>query len=170
VFAETQTSGLGTNSRNWSSPPGGIYLSFGFRVTNPPKNFHTAIPLFNIFSSLVLRELITEKAGKSGVGVSGQNGGIKFKWPNDVFWGKTRKLAGIKSLVQSDGSGLFCLLGVGINFDNRLDSIGVAACRVRDLGSGGGVCFGTRGSFELEYLERLYLELNGVLGARARNL
>jgi biotin-(acetyl-CoA carboxylase) ligase len=105
VFAETQTSGLGTNSRIWSSPPGGIYLSFGFRVTNPPKNFHTAIPLFNIFSSLVLRELITEKAGKSGVGVSGQNGGIKFKWPNDVFWGETRKLAGIKSLVESDGSG-----------------------------------------------------------------
>jgi BirA family biotin operon repressor/biotin-[acetyl-CoA-carboxylase] ligase len=104
VFADTQTSGLGTNDRIWSSPPGGIYLSFGFRVTDPPKKFQTAIPLFNIFSSLVLRELISEKSGKTQAGVSGQDGTIKFKWPNDVFWGETRKLAGIKSLVQSDGS------------------------------------------------------------------
>ena len=41
---------------------------------------------------------------------------------------------------------------------------------MKDLGPDDGSCFGTRDSFELECLDRLYSELNLILGARAIDL
>ena len=38
------------------------------------------------------------------LGISGGTGAIKFKWPNDVYCGGG-KLAGIKSLVETDARG-----------------------------------------------------------------
>lgn len=70
-----------------------------FPVNTPGNN--KVIPLLNIFSSLVLRELIFEKIGPYQGNGDLEN--INFKWPNDVFYGVRSKLAGVKSLVEANG-------------------------------------------------------------------
>ena len=100
VVAKSQSSGTGRLGRVWSSPPGGLYMSFILR----PKN--------------LTRPEIVSLVGTLGVveGVLGATGlSTKIRWPNDVMVGR-KKLAGVIAEAQFNRQELaYIVVGVGLN-------------------------------------------------------
>mgnify|MGYP002280343826 CR=1 FL=1 len=101
VTAEEQTTGRGRHGRRWASPPGGVYVSVGWKVL-PGTSIPTALPL-------AVGVYLCE--GLEALGIKG----LSLKWPNDLIVNGA-KLAGI--LVESvdkatDGRSL--VVGVGLN-------------------------------------------------------
>lgn len=103
-LAEMQTHGRGRFNRNWHSPFGkNIYLSLRY----------TAEAIVGDMSglSLVMPLAICDAIES----VSGLQGKLSIKWPNDIFFGGS-KLSGILIETQREASGLcHLIIGVGVN-------------------------------------------------------
>lgn len=95
VIAEEQSAGRGRAGAAWSSPAGGLFMSWVFR----PRSA-AATPLVPLRVGLAVAKAIE---GLHGIEVG-------IKWPNDV-WVDGRKLAGI--LCEGGPNGV--VVGVGIN-------------------------------------------------------
>ncbi len=107
VVADAQTKGRGRRGREWSSPPGGLWMTAILETGIPPN-------------------LLSLGAG-AAVSRSLEKFGYKtcLKWPNDVMM-DGRKLAGI----IGERHGNLVLLGIGINLRNEIQP------ELRDVATG----------------------------------
>ena len=96
VVSGQQTAGRGRLGRTWSSPPGGLYISFSLELQAPLHQV-MALPLV---LALATRKALQELSAAK----------VCIKWPNDLLVG-SGKLCGI--LVETNGSAL--IVGIGIN-------------------------------------------------------
>lgn len=106
VVAERQTSGRGRRGNRWSSPAGGLYVSF---LTWPDLTPAQA-PMLSLLCGVALHEALPE----------GIRARVGLKWPNDLLVTSGpragRKLAGI--LVESSSAGGALgpvVFGIGLN-------------------------------------------------------
>jgi len=111
LIAEAQTLGRGRRARSWISPPGaGLYLSLAWRF----QAGLTGLSALSLVTGIAL----------AGVLKSYGLGGIKLKWPNDL-WVEDQKLGGC--LIEINGSAegpCEAVTGLGLNLDlSRSDSI-----------------------------------------------
>jgi len=106
IISKKQTGGKGRMKRKWFSPVGGIWMSV---IIHPDFDISN-ITLVPIATSLALCMAI-EKTIKIRP---------KLKWPNDITI-KGKKVAGILVDTSIESNKIESLiLGVGINFKNRL--------------------------------------------------
>jgi len=91
VTAREQTAGRGRQGRTWTSPPGVLPLSLVLRD--------------------VSSELLPLTIAVAVADVCGEDAGIK--WPNDIWLGNGKKVAGI--LVEARPPANWCVAGIGIN-------------------------------------------------------
>lgn len=122
VFAHRQTGGRGTKGRSFSSPEGGIYISFikHYRGLKAEK-------AYEVTEDISLSVALTLRA----FGVKAE-----IKWPNDVYVGK-KKICGM--LTQNEIKNGYVektLCGVGINVNNDLpiELDGIATSLKKELG------------------------------------
>lgn len=99
VTADSQKKGRGRNQKNWSSPPGSISFSYGYKNKG-------------IDPSICLKTgLIVAAAIEKILDIQ-----ISLKWPNDLIF-NNKKIGGI--LVESENidSNFYIVIGVGINLN-----------------------------------------------------
>lgn len=104
-IAEQQTQGRGRRGKNWHSPFGrNLYLSC-LQSFDSLQETHGALSL--VIGVATIKAL--EKLGVEQIGL---------KWPNDIVWKNTHKLAGI--LIELTGSSpgpWHTIIGLGLNID-----------------------------------------------------
>jgi BirA family biotin operon repressor/biotin-[acetyl-CoA-carboxylase] ligase len=105
VVAREQTRGRGRQERVWASPPdAGLYFSI---VLRPRLNVQ-AWPLITLSAALAVRDALQEACALQ----------TDIKWPNDILFAG-RKLCGILAEVIETEQGRACILGIGINLNER---------------------------------------------------
>lgn len=103
VGAVEQRGGRGRHDREWTSPPGGLWLSV---VDDRPREPSTAW-----LDQLAMAVAVTDAVDTAGVDAT-------LKWPNDVVGPTGGKLAGVLLEGQSRGDTVErSVCGVGINAD-----------------------------------------------------
>jgi BirA family biotin operon repressor/biotin-[acetyl-CoA-carboxylase] ligase len=102
VVAERQTGGRGRLDRQWTSPPGGVYLSLLCRPNLPVAQ----APIYTMAAAVAT----TRSARAVGV-----DAGIK--WPNDVLVGPSeQKLSGILTEMEGEADRIsWIIVGIGVN-------------------------------------------------------
>ena len=103
-----QTAGRGRQGRQWSSQPGGMYVSVLLYPSRPvtswfAMSFATALAIYD-----VLKTHLTEQILQSGADLPLPV--IELKWPNDVLV-NNRKISGILLEAQDDS----LIIGSGVN-------------------------------------------------------
>lgn len=103
IIAKTQTNGRGRLSRQWYSPPGGLYITYVVKVTSN-QNKMTLLPLLCANS---IHHLLQSMAIDS-----------QIKWPNDILV-NSKKIAGIliENIFDTKHQKYF-ICGIGINVNN----------------------------------------------------
>lgn len=104
--AEHQTAGRGQGTNTWESEPASNLL---FSVLTSPQG----VDITQQFV-LSMAEALAVKAA-----LDRYTGGIKLKWPNDIYW-NDRKICG--TLIETSVSGRTinrCIFGTGININQR---------------------------------------------------
>ncbi|MGI9307510.1 MAG: biotin--[acetyl-CoA-carboxylase] ligase [Gammaproteobacteria bacterium] len=91
IFAEHQTRGRGRRGRRWLAMPGGSIM-LSARLAAPPK-------LSGL--SLAVGAALWRALG----------GGLRLKWPNDLWNGEGQKVGGV--LIETDGDDV--IIGAGVN-------------------------------------------------------
>ncbi|HUL39980.1 MAG TPA: biotin--[acetyl-CoA-carboxylase] ligase [Methanomassiliicoccales archaeon] len=110
VLAGRQTAGKGRMGRGWSSPEGGLYVSVLLR----PKMRSQDLLRMTVFSCVPVAKAIEEVCDQD----------VRIKWPNDLFL-NGRKVGGILVEGVSKGAAIeFVVIGVGLNVNSTLESIG----------------------------------------------
>jgi len=110
VISEVQTSGRGRRGREWSSPKGGIYISFILKPNIPPEK----APQLTLVSSLALAETLNSMDKKLDA---------KIKWPNDILI-KGKKISGILTELSSDIEKInHIVVGVGVNLNTDKNAL-----------------------------------------------
>ena len=109
VIAELQTAGRGRRGRKWISPFGrNVTLSFGTDMD---------IPIANVGSvSLALGVGVAKSLEQLGVG------GVKLKWPNDIYV-EGRKLGGILIDLLQAARPAKLLVGIGLNVQSAPEGL-----------------------------------------------
>ena len=111
IIAKEQFSGIGQYGREWSSPPGGIWLSAAYPIFN--NKFLPEIFPMSIANQLC--EMFLEQSIK-----------VDLKWPNDIFLG-SRKIIGFLPKVITRGSEiLYVRVGIGLNLNNKTPQEGIS--------------------------------------------
>jgi BirA family biotin operon repressor/biotin-[acetyl-CoA-carboxylase] ligase len=106
VVADQQAAGRGTRGRTWTSPLGGLWLSFLCRPTRLP-----GVEVLSLRVGLAASEALAEVGGLPPV---------SLKWPNDLIVGD-RKVGGILCEARWRGDVLdWVAVGVGLNIRNPL--------------------------------------------------
>jgi BirA family biotin operon repressor/biotin-[acetyl-CoA-carboxylase] ligase len=104
VIANEQTGGRGRLDREWTSPPGGVWLSAVLRPDLPAAH----VPLVTLAAAVA----VTRAAREAGV-----DAGIK--WPNDVLVGTDdgeRKLSGVLTEMEGEADRVeWVVVGMGVN-------------------------------------------------------
>ncbi|MFZ4764115.1 MAG: biotin--[acetyl-CoA-carboxylase] ligase [Roseimicrobium sp.] len=101
VFAEGQTAGRGRRENRWQSEPGRDLL---FSILLRPTARVECWPRVTTLAALAICKAIEGCTPLKPV----------IKWPNDVLVGE-RKCAGILAETFTGGSGMFMVLGIGLN-------------------------------------------------------
>lgn len=113
VIAREQTAGRGRLTREWRSPPGGLYLSLLLRPH---------IPLRRTSQLTMLVSLAAITACTSIADVT-----PRPKWPNDLLLAG-KKLAGVLTEIERSDQGLrYAIIGMGLNINTRFDGPPLAA-------------------------------------------
>ena len=103
VTADMQTKGRGRNEKEWNSPKGNLYFSFGFTR-------HNLINGLSVKVGLIVAESLQQILKKN----------VLLKWPNDLFF-KDKKIGGILTEASIDGDRINSLiLGIGLNLNSSL--------------------------------------------------
>jgi BirA family biotin operon repressor/biotin-[acetyl-CoA-carboxylase] ligase len=105
VVAREQTRGRGRQARVWASPPdAGLYFSIVLR----PRVGAQSWPLITLLAALAVRDALREACALE----------TDIKWPNDILC-EGRKLCGILAETVETQTGRACILGIGINLNER---------------------------------------------------
>jgi BirA family transcriptional regulator, biotin operon repressor / biotin---[acetyl-CoA-carboxylase] ligase len=105
VVAREQTEGRGRQQRRWNSPPdAGLYFSIVLR----PQLEMRAWPLITLMAALAVADALQDACGLA----------VDIKWPNDIC-AEGRKLCGILAETVETETGRACILGIGINLNDR---------------------------------------------------
>lgn len=103
VIAERQKKGKGRQSRHWTSPKGGIYLSCILKPDIEPKE----VAKITLVSAVAVCASIREVANVPAM----------IKWPNDIII-STRKVCGILTEMKAEQDKVdFVIVGIGVNAD-----------------------------------------------------
>lgn len=102
VIAKQQLNGRGRRGNRWYSPRGGIWLSLLVDIL--PQELRNSLSILTAWSVIISIQHLGVKAN--------------FKPPNDVLIGE-KKLAGV--LLETYQN--WCIVGVGINANNNLDTL-----------------------------------------------
>ncbi len=133
VWARAQTAGKGRRGRDWTSPPGNLYLSVVLRPNAPAARMPEIAFVTVLAAGDAIRGLLPKSAA------------IKFKWPNDVLIG-TQKVAGLlleAGTMPGAGAGGwagadgFLVLGVGINVASHPEGLELPATSLHAHGATG---------------------------------
>lgn len=118
VLADEQTGGRGRLSREWESPPGGVWLSMVLRPDLPPAH----APVLTLAAAVA----VTTAAREAGVDAA-------IKWPNDVLVEPSgRKLAGVLTEMEGEADRVsWVVVGIGVNVDVPDDRLPEEATSVR---------------------------------------
>jgi BirA family biotin operon repressor/biotin-[acetyl-CoA-carboxylase] ligase len=104
VIAGEQTQGRGRSVRTWTSPPGGLYMSFIASSLAPGT-----IARLPMIAATAVSEAIV------AIGIDG----VAIKWPNDIFI-EGEKCAGC--LVHArHGATRWVVVGIGVNLEGAPD-------------------------------------------------
>jgi len=127
VWAREQTSGRGRRGRQWSSPPGNLYLSLLLRPAAAPAE---AAGL-GFLAAVALAEVLTE--------LLPQERAVRCKWPNDVMVDGA-KIAGILLEAEAMGEASPALvLGIGVNVGNHPEGLAYPVTSLAAVGGGASV-------------------------------
>ena len=114
IAASTQSRGRGRRDRPWTSPAGGVYATFVFRMPEDAR-----LPHVPLAAAIWVAEAASRAAGVD----------VRLKWPNDVVCGK-RKLAGVLTEAKTRGEETHVAVGIGVNargdsarFDGRATTL-----------------------------------------------
>lgn len=122
VVAASQTKGRGTGEKQWTSPPGNLYLTLAVPEELVPQH---VIPVLPLLMGLVVRNALLRVCtlprdspmhSCSNSMCQPPSPDILLKWPNDVVW-SSRKLCGM--LIEHNASHL--LIGIGVNIKTAPD-------------------------------------------------
>ena len=97
VTADMQTKGRGRNEKEWNSPKGNLYFSFGFTR-------HNLINGLSVKVGLIVAESLQQILKKN----------VLLKWPNDLFY-LDKKVGGILVETSSINNIFKIVIGIGIN-------------------------------------------------------
>ena len=97
VTADMQTKGRGRNEKEWNSPKGNIYFSFGFTR-------HNLINGLSVKVGLIVAESLQQILKKN----------VLLKWPNDIFY-LNKKVGGILVETSSINNIFKIVIGIGVN-------------------------------------------------------
>ena len=97
VTADMQTKGRGRNEKEWNSPKGNLYFSFGF-------NRHNLINGLSVKVGLIVAESLQQILKKN----------VLLKWPNDLFY-LDKKVGGILVETSSINNIFKIVIGIGVN-------------------------------------------------------
>ena len=100
VVSSEQTEGQGRFKRQWFSPKGGLYVSFGFSVDRLREN--------PSLIGLILANSVVSVLNQLSVPA-------KIKWPNDIVLNH-KKIGGILSELIAEDE-LYSVVGVGLNLN-----------------------------------------------------
>lgn len=101
VIAAAQRSGVGRRGNVWSSPPGGLYVTFGWSVEAPLRAWSGL--------SLAVGVSIMESLSLASFGFG-------LKWPNDIVHAPSRrKLCGVLIQLFDGAQHTTVLVGLGMN-------------------------------------------------------
>ena len=111
-----QTAGRGRQGRQWSSQPGGMYVSvllYPSRSVNSwfAMSFATALAIYDVVKTHLTEQILQHDADLPIPAIG-------LKWPNDVLV-NNRKVAGI--LLEAQGDSLIIGSGVNINAIDPID-------------------------------------------------
>ncbi|OAQ54747.1 hypothetical protein HTG_04065 [Natrinema mahii] len=122
VLADEQTGGRGRLEREWTAPPGGVWLSVVVRPDIAPAQ----APLYTLAISVAT----ARAAREAGVDA-------RIKWPNDVVVpvgddGDYRKLSGILTEMEGETDRVeWVIVGPGINANIDADALPEGATSIR---------------------------------------
>lgn len=120
VWAREQTKGRGRQGREWSSPPGNLFMTLVLRPDGPPAR------------AAQLSFLAALAVGDAVGSVAPPMIEVRYKWPNDVLFNE-RKGAGI--LLESRTAGQdhldWLLLGIGVNVASHPEQARLPATSLR---------------------------------------
>ncbi|ELZ12059.1 biotin--[acetyl-CoA-carboxylase] ligase [Natrinema thermotolerans] len=123
VLADEQTGGRGRLEREWTAPPGGVWLS----VVTRPDIAAAQAPLYTLAISVAT----ARAAREAGVDA-------RIKWPNDVVVpvgddGDYRKLSGILTEMEGETDRVeWVIVGPGINANIDADALPEGATSIRE--------------------------------------
>ena len=149
VVAEVQSAGRGRLGRNWVSSPGNLYFSVLFRPSM------SVLPMIGILAGVAIVRSIRTCTGLDP----------RIKWPNDIML-HGKKVAGIlvETAVQGDQVD-HAVLGIGVNVDLDLDSLG----DIRDFTTNLNVALGSTVSRE-DLLRQLLHDLDALYHQAAQGI
>lgn len=105
IVAREQTAGRGRHRREWSSTrDAGLYFSIVLRPQMDARSW----PLMTLMAAVSVADALREACQLS----------VDIKWPNDIMAGG-RKLSGILAETVETEMGRACILGIGINLNER---------------------------------------------------
>ena len=103
ILAETQKEGRGRLSRNWASPPGGIWMSLVLKPDIPLSRVYR----INMAASVSICRTISRLGLEAGI-----------KWPNDILI-QEKKVCGILTELGAQMDRLdYVVVGMGLNANN----------------------------------------------------
>ena len=97
VTADMQTKGRGRNEKEWNSPKGNLYFSFGFTRQNLINGLSVKV-------GLIIAESLQQILKKN----------VLLKWPNDLFY-LDKKVGGILVETSSINNIFKIVIGIGVN-------------------------------------------------------
>lgn len=121
IWAGEQTAGRGRHGRDWSSPPGNLYLS----VVSRPACTIAQAPQLGFVVGVAMAEAIRALSEIL----------VTLKWPNDLLV-DGRKISGLLLESADDGSGrvAWVIAGIGVNVQSHPESL-ADATDLRALGA-----------------------------------
>ena len=118
AIAERQSGGRGRLGRSFSSPEGGLYISFKKLISGDMEDIFPVMPL----AALCVCDTIDALYGVT----------CEIKWPNDVLI-DGKKVCGILAQAHMDNKARYLILGIGINFNSALPSELENAASLKDI-------------------------------------
>ena len=150
-LSDLQTEGRGQRGNLWVSSEGNLYCSMSFNNFLKINDYF----LYNVLIAVSVK-LSLEKFGAKK---------IKFKWPNDLFYEKS-KFGGIISEVYNiNDNKKYIITGFGININSCPNLININSTYVKSFCSVGDV-----GKFLIVFFDILFHYLNDLINKGSQNL
>jgi BirA family biotin operon repressor/biotin-[acetyl-CoA-carboxylase] ligase len=117
VVADEQTGGRGRLDRQWTSPPGGLWVSLVCRPDIPPAE----APIYTLAAAVAATDALESVGIDAGI-----------KWPNDVLVDGT-KLVGILTEMEGEADRVsWIIVGIGINANVDSENVPETATTIRE--------------------------------------